>query len=63
MPDAATSLAICRDGRHIFATGLYKPVLKCYNVDEMTIKFEHGVDIYTHKVLPISDDYSKVRFI
>ena len=60
VPDVATSLAITRDGRNILATGTYRPVLKCYNVDDMTIKFEHGLDIHTLKVLPISDDYTKV---
>uniref|UniRef100_A0AC34RS41 NUC153 domain-containing protein n=1 Tax=Panagrolaimus sp. JU765 TaxID=591449 RepID=A0AC34RS41_9BILA len=58
--DYSTALAITPDCSQILATGMYKPMLKCYNLDEMTVKFEHGLDIITMKILPLSDDFRKV---
>lgn len=63
MPDVSTSIRVSRDGQYVFATGTYKPVLKCFDVNQLSCKFERCFDseVVTFEVL--SDDYSKVSTI
>ena len=39
-PDSAQCIRQTRDGRHIVATGVYKPQVRVYELEELTIKFE-----------------------
>lgn len=60
MPGVSTSIKVSRDGQHIIATGIYKPRVKCYDVNNLSLKFERCLDseVVTFEIL--SDDYSKV---
>uniref|UniRef100_A0AC34FTM2 Nucleolar protein 10 n=1 Tax=Panagrolaimus sp. ES5 TaxID=591445 RepID=A0AC34FTM2_9BILA len=58
-PDVATTISLTPNGRYIIAAGVYKPMLRCYDVNELSLKFEHGLDAHALKVLPISEDYTK----
>jgi len=60
MPAVSTSIRVSKDGQYIFATGIYKPRLKCFDVNNLALKFERCFDseVVTFEVL--SDDYSKV---
>uniref|UniRef100_A0A914Z8K7 NUC153 domain-containing protein n=1 Tax=Panagrolaimus superbus TaxID=310955 RepID=A0A914Z8K7_9BILA len=58
-PDVATTISLTPNGRYIIAAGVYKPMLRCFDVNELSLKFEHGLDAHALKVLPISEDYSK----
>ena len=40
--------------------GAYKPVVKCYDFNELSLKFERGLDSEVIKMLVLSNDYSKV---
>ncbi|GMS95578.1 hypothetical protein PENTCL1PPCAC_17753 [Pristionchus entomophagus] len=60
MPDVSTALEVTPDGRYIFATGTYKPYLKCYDLKNLSLKFERGLDAEAIKTLTLSDDWSKV---
>jgi len=50
-----------RDGQYIIATGIYKPRVKCFDVNNLSMKFERCFDseVVTFEIL--SEDYSKVK--
>lgn len=62
MPGVSTSIRISKDGQYIMATGIYKPRLKCFDVNNLSLKFERCLDseVVTFEIL--SEDYSKVRY-
>ncbi|KAL6738633.1 hypothetical protein Aduo_012160 [Ancylostoma duodenale] len=60
MPDVSHTINISRDGRYVFATGCYKSWLKCYDLENLSQKFERGLDAAVIKLISLSDDYSKV---
>uniref|UniRef100_A0A1I7WMZ7 Nucleolar protein 10 n=1 Tax=Heterorhabditis bacteriophora TaxID=37862 RepID=A0A1I7WMZ7_HETBA len=60
MPDISHTIDVSPDGRYIVATGAYKPWLKCYDLSDLSLKFERGVDSDIIKVVILSDDYSKL---
>ncbi|XP_043496596.1 nucleolar protein 10 [Polistes fuscatus] len=63
MPGVSTSIRISKDGQYILATGIYKPRVKCFDVNNLSLKFERCFDseVITFEVL--SDDYSKAVFL
>jgi ribosome biogenesis protein ENP2 len=60
MPDVSTCICMSPDGQYIFVGGTYKPRLRCYDVHEMSMKFERCVDAEIIKMLVLSDGYEKV---
>lgn len=63
MPDECGTICMSPDGQYILATGTYKPRVKCFEVSNLSLKFERCFDseIVAHTVL--SDDYSKMAFL
>ncbi|CAB3231085.1 unnamed protein product [Arctia plantaginis] len=63
MPGVSTSLRVSKDGQYIMATGIYKPRLKCFDVNNLSLKFERCLDseVVTFEIL--SEDYSKIVFL
>jgi len=43
-PEASIKIKTTRDGHHAIATGVYKPQMRCYDLDELTLKFERHSD-------------------
>jgi len=43
--------------------GVYKPRVKCYDVSQMSLKFERCMDSEVLKFRLLSDDYAKVNFV
>ena len=60
MPAVSTSVKVSRDGQYILATGIYKPRIKCYDVNQLSLKFERCFDSEVVTFEALSDDYSKV---
>lgn len=60
MPGLSTSVKVSRDNQYIIATGIYKPRIKCFEVNNLSLKFERCFDseVITFQIL--SEDYSKV---
>lgn len=60
MPAVSSSIKLSSDGHYIAATGTYKPRIRCYDVDNLAMKFERCFDseVVTFEIL--SEDYSKV---
>ncbi|KAI4492013.1 hypothetical protein M0802_010138 [Mischocyttarus mexicanus] len=63
MPGVSTSIRTSKDGKYILATGIYKPRVKCFDVQQHSLMFERCFDaeVVTFEIL--SDDYSKVVFL
>lgn len=63
MPGVSTSLRVSKDGQYIMATGIYKPRIKCYDVNNLSLKFERCLDAEVVKFEILSEDYKKIVFL
>ncbi|CAF0888131.1 unnamed protein product [Adineta steineri] len=63
MPMLSSSITMTRDGQYIFVTGAYKPRVRCYDVNELSLKFERCFDHECIQMKVLSEDYSKVVFM
>ncbi|RZF33176.1 hypothetical protein LSTR_LSTR004862 [Laodelphax striatellus] len=63
MPGLSTTVKVSPDGQYILATGIYKPRVKCFEVHNLSMKFERCFDSEVVTFEPISDDYSKLIFL
>nr|CAD7444433.1 unnamed protein product [Timema bartmani] len=63
MPALSTTVRVSKDGEYVLATGTYKPRVRCYDVNNLSMKFERcfDADVVTFEIL--SDDYSKLVFL
>lgn len=43
-PEASIKIKTTRDGHHAIATGVYKPQMRVYDLDQLTLKFERHSD-------------------
>lgn len=53
-------LEVTKDGNYIVCTGIYPPRLKIFDVNDMALKCERGIDSEIVKMKMLSDDYKKV---
>lgn len=60
MPILSNCIKASKDGQYIIATGIYKPRLRCYDVANLSMKFERCMDAEVVQFEIISDDYSKL---
>lgn len=60
MPVTATGVDVSTDGHYIFAAGLYKPRVRCFDVSHLSMKFERCVDGEVVDFSLLSEDYKKV---
>lgn len=60
MPGISNCIKVSRDGQYILATGIYKPRVKCFDVKNLSLKFERCFDSEVVAFQILSDDYSKV---
>jgi serine/threonine protein kinase len=60
MPTASTSVKISHDGQYIMASGTYKPRIRCFDVAQLSMKFERCVDADVQQFEILSDDYKKI---
>ncbi|BFY99226.1 hypothetical protein BsWGS_02266 [Bradybaena similaris] len=63
MPTVSNCVKISPDEQFICATGTYKPRFKSYDVHELCLKFERGLDSEVINFQFLSEDYSKVCFL
>ncbi|XP_017151471.1 nucleolar protein 10 [Drosophila miranda] len=63
MPGVCTSIRMSPDQQYILATGTYKPRVKCFEVSNLSIKFERCFDSEVTTFEVISDDYCKMVFL
>lgn len=63
MPAASTSIRLSPNGHYILAAGIYKPRVRCYDVDNLGMKFERCFDSEVISFEILSEDFSKVSCI
>ncbi|VEL34574.1 unnamed protein product [Protopolystoma xenopodis] len=63
MPDSATYITASPDGHFLFVLGRYKPRVRCYELSNLSMKFDRCVDYLPYKIAVLSDDYSKFALL
>eukprot|EP00045_Choanoeca_perplexa_P014669 m.174566 g.174566 ORF g.174566 m.174566 type:complete len:716 (-) comp16752_c1_seq1:2063-4210(-) len=63
MPTASTCLKVSPDGQFVTAAGTYKPRMRCYELDQMSMKFERYLAAEVVDMCYLSEDYTKQLFI
>lgn len=63
MPGLSTSVKMSKDGQYVLVTGIYKPRVRCYEVSNLSMKFERCFDSEVVTFEMLSDDYSKIVFL
>ncbi|KIO09748.1 hypothetical protein M404DRAFT_14173 [Pisolithus tinctorius Marx 270] len=58
-PEASHKIRTTRDGHHAVATGTYKPQMRVWDLDELTMKFERHTDADNVDFIILSDDWTK----
>ncbi|XP_038057332.1 nucleolar protein 10-like [Patiria miniata] len=63
MPSVSNGVQMTADNQFILATGTYKPRVRCYEVTQLSMKFERCFDSEVVKFHVLSEDYSKIVFL
>ncbi|PPQ87687.1 hypothetical protein CVT25_011454 [Psilocybe cyanescens] len=58
-PEASNRIKTTRDGHHVIATGTYKPQIRVWDLDQLTLKFERHSDAENVDFVTLSDDWTK----
>ncbi|WWC89722.1 uncharacterized protein L201_004647 [Kwoniella dendrophila CBS 6074] len=58
-PGSSIKIKTTEDGQHALATGLYKPMLKCWDLENLTVKFERVTDAENVDFVLLSSDWTK----
>ena len=59
MPTVSNCVTVSPDRQYIFAAGVYKPRVRCYETSNLSLKFERCIDYEVLKMKVLSEDYSK----
>lgn len=51
------------DGRYIVVAGTYPPRIRCYDVHDLTLKFERYVDSHIVDLVMLGEDYGKIAIL
>eukprot|EP00958_Prasinococcus_capsulatus_P002992 scaffold266_cov391-Prasinococcus_capsulatus_cf.AAC.44 len=63
MPTSTRKLLQSPDGEYLIATGVYPPQMRCYELSQLSMKFERHMDSEAVDALVLSSDYSKLCFL
>lgn len=63
MPGIASCIRMSKDNQYILVTGTYKPRVKCYDVNHLSVKFERCFDSEVLSFESLGEDYSKLVFL
>ncbi|GBE87402.1 Ribosome biogenesis protein enp2 homolog [Sparassis crispa] len=58
-PEASNRIKTTRDGHHAVATGTYKPQMKVWDLDQLSLKFERHSEAENVDFIMLSDDWTK----
>ncbi|PCH44883.1 hypothetical protein WOLCODRAFT_133416 [Wolfiporia cocos MD-104 SS10] len=58
-PEASNKVKTTRDGHHVIATGTYKPQIRVWDLDQLSLKFERHTDAENVDFVMLSDDWTK----
>ena len=63
MPVASTKVRQSPDGKFLIVGGTYSPRIRCYELSEMSMKFERYLDSEVVDLLMLGDDYGKLAIL
>ncbi|KAA0200310.1 Nucleolar protein 10 [Fasciolopsis buskii] len=63
MPDSTTYVTCSPDGQYLFTLGRYKPRVKCYELGNLSLKFDRCVDYLPYRMEILNEDYSKFALL
>jgi ribosome biogenesis protein ENP2 len=58
-PEASNKITSTRDGQYIVATGTYKPQMRVWECEQLSLKFERHSDAENVAFIMLSDDWTK----
>lgn len=58
-PEASVTLKATRDGQYLMATGVYKPQIRVFDLEQMSMKFERHTDCENITFEILSEDWTK----
>lgn len=59
MPDVSTNISVSPDEKFMFILGAYSPRVRCYELEQLSMKFERYCDELPSKIAYLDTDYSK----
>lgn len=63
MPGVSTSIKATPDNQYIIVTGTYKPRIRCFDCNNLSMKFERCFDSEVECFEILSEDYTKIVFL
>eukprot|EP00934_Nitzschia_sp_Nitz4_P008061 Nitzschia sp. Nitz4//scaffold55_size114948//8658//11015//NITZ4_003881-RA/size114948-processed-gene-0.58-mRNA-1//-1//CDS//3329554470//8051//frame0 len=63
MPSSSSRVVQSSDGRYVMVGGTYQPRVRCYDVHELTMKFERYVDAQIVDICMLGEDYGKMGIL
>lgn len=63
MPSSSSKIVQSPDGRYIIAAGIYPPRIRCYDVHELTMKFERHTNAAVVDIVMLGDSYGKMALL
>ena len=60
MPTASSCVRASPDGQYLLCSGVYKPRIKCFDLEQLSLKFDRCFDSECVKFDFLSDDFSKL---
>ncbi|MCO5596249.1 hypothetical protein L7F22_050309 [Adiantum nelumboides] len=58
-PEASNKIKTTKDGQSIIATGTYKPQIRVWECEQLSLKFERHTDAENVDFVMLSDDWTK----
>jgi ribosome biogenesis protein ENP2 len=63
MATASQCIKMTKDKEHIIVTGTYPPIVKCFTVSDLAMKFQRGLTCEVVAFETLSDDFGKLVFL
>jgi ribosome biogenesis protein ENP2 len=63
MPSSSSKVVQSNDGRYVIVGGTYPPRIRCYDVHDLTMKFERYVDSQIVDLIMLGEDYGKMGIL
>ena len=63
MPASSSVIRQTPDGRYVFVGGTYPPRIRCYDLTEVSMKFERYLDAEVIDIQMLGEDYGKLVFL
>ena len=62
-PVCSRCSAMCADGKHFVATGVYPPSIRVFDLQQLSLKFDRRVEFEATDLQVLSDDWTKIAIL